>query len=72
MVYKTLKLVRKGQEMRAEEAWRWMWEAAGKEGEVMHNPGRDGGAEEAERDTFSALAGGFFTTITTWEAHRCS
>lgn len=50
MVYKTLKLVRKGQEMRAEEAWRWMWEAAGKEGEVMHNPGRDGGAEEAERE----------------------
>jgi len=49
MVYKTLKLVRKGQEMGAEEAWRWMWEAAGKEGEVMHNPGRDGGAEEAER-----------------------
>ena len=49
MVYKTLKLVRKGQEMGAEEAWRWMWEAARNEGEVMHNPGRDGGAEEAER-----------------------
>ena len=28
MVYKTLKLVRKGQETGAEEAWRWMWEAA--------------------------------------------
>lgn len=45
-----LKLVRKGQEMGAEEAWRWMWEAARNEGEVMHNPGRDGGAEEAERE----------------------
>lgn len=34
----------------AEEACRLMWEAARKEGEVMDNLGKDGGAEEAERE----------------------
>ena len=34
-----------------EEACRLMWEAARKEGEVMDNLGKDGGAEEAERES---------------------
>lgn len=35
--------------MGAEGAWRWVWKGTRKKGEVMDNPGRDGGVEEAER-----------------------
>lgn len=42
-----------------------MWEAVRNEGEVMHNPGRDGGAEEAERSA-STMAGIQLPAGTDW------